>query len=134
MSKFRHNSRLIKFSMVVQKRSKDLYKHLRQEWIFASTFNSSYLSILDVWEVPNSYFSAVNIWSYSGFIKSIDQKTLDYSSRFPCWWLLPSYTNIYLFKANNKNIRKRYEICSKLRTKTTDRRQLRSATLFKKRL
>ena len=30
--------------------------------------------------------------------------------------------NIYLFKANNRNTRKRYEICSKLTIKTPERR------------
>ena len=29
--------------------------------------------------------------------------------------------NIYLFKVNNKNIRKRYEICSKLTIKTPEK-------------
>ena len=29
--------------------------------------------------------------------------------------------NIYLFKVNNKNIRKRYEICSKLSIKTPEK-------------
>ena len=32
-------------------------------------------------------------------------------------------TNIYLFKVNNRNTRKRCEICSKLTTKTPERRQ-----------
>ena len=31
--------------------------------------------------------------------------------------------NIYLFKVNNRNSRKRGEICSKLTTKTPERRQ-----------
>ena len=31
--------------------------------------------------------------------------------------------NIYLFKVDNKNSRKRYEICSKLTIKTPERRQ-----------
>ena len=31
--------------------------------------------------------------------------------------------NIYLFKVNNRNTRKRYEICSKLTIKTPERRQ-----------
>ena len=32
--------------------------------------------------------------------------------------------NIYLFKVNNRNTRKRYEICSKLTIKILERRQL----------
>ena len=32
-------------------------------------------------------------------------------------------TDIYLFKINNRNIRKRCEICSKLTIKTAERRQ-----------
>ena len=31
--------------------------------------------------------------------------------------------NIYLFKVNNRNIRERYEICSKLTIKTPEPRQ-----------
>ena len=38
------------------------------------------------------------------------------------WWgLIPA--NIYLFKVNNRNTRKRFEICSKLTIKTPERRQ-----------
>ena len=32
--------------------------------------------------------------------------------------------NIYLFKVNNGNTRKKYKICSKLTIKTPERRQL----------
>ena len=32
--------------------------------------------------------------------------------------------NIYLFKVNNRNTRKRFEICSKLTIKTSERCQL----------
>ena len=39
--------------------------------------------------------------------------------------------NIYLIKVNNTNTRKRCEICSKLATKTSERRQLQmDLTLF----
>ena len=38
--------------------------------------------------------------------------------------------NIYLFKLNNRNTRKRCEICSKLPIKTPKRRQLRRSGVF----
>ena len=38
--------------------------------------------------------------------------------------------NIYLFKVNNKNTRKRCEICSKLTIKTPERRQWRRSGVF----
>ena len=38
--------------------------------------------------------------------------------------------NIYLFKVNNRNTRKRSEICSKLTTKTPTRRQWRRSGVF----
>ena len=41
--------------------------------------------------------------------------TLSFSSQIP--------SDIYLFKVNNRNTTKRYEICSKLTIKTPERRQ-----------
>ena len=41
-----------------------------------------------------------------------------------------SPTNIYLHKVNNRNTRKRYEICSKLIIKTPERRQWRGPGVF----
>ena len=38
--------------------------------------------------------------------------------------------NIYLFKVNNRNIRKRYDICSKLTIKTPERRHWRRSGVF----
>ena len=38
--------------------------------------------------------------------------------------------NIYLFKVNNSNTRKRYEICSKLTIKTPERRHWRRCGVF----
>ena len=38
--------------------------------------------------------------------------------------------NIYLFQVNNRNTRKRYEICSKLTIKTPERRQWRRSGVF----
>ena len=38
--------------------------------------------------------------------------------------------NIYLFKVNIRNTRKRYEICSKLTVKTLERRQWRGSGVF----
>ena len=37
--------------------------------------------------------------------------------------LILTKSNIYLFKVNNGNTRKRFEICSKLTIKTPERRQ-----------
>ena len=37
---------------------------------------------------------------------------------------------IYLFKVNNRNIRNRYEICSKVTIKTPERRQWRCSGVF----
>ena len=39
-------------------------------------------------------------------------------------WEAVNPVNIYLFKVNNKNIRKRFEICSKLTIKKPERSQL----------
>ena len=39
-------------------------------------------------------------------------------------------TNIFLFKVNNRNTRKRFEICSKLILKTPERRQWRRSVVF----
>ena len=39
-------------------------------------------------------------------------------------------TNIFLFKVNNRNTRKRLEICSKLILKTPERRQWRRSVVF----
>ena len=39
-------------------------------------------------------------------------------------------TNIFLFKVNNINTRKRFEICSKLILKTPERRQWRRSVVF----
>ena len=45
------------------------------------------------------------------------------------WYKSDSYSaNIYLFKVNNRNTRKRYEICSKLAIKT--RQCLRSSVFI----
>ena len=38
--------------------------------------------------------------------------------------------NKYMFKVNNRNTRKRCEICSKLSTKTLEQRQLRRSGVF----
>ena len=38
--------------------------------------------------------------------------------------LLAKPANIYLFKVNNRNTRKRCKICSKLTIKTSERRQV----------
>ena len=38
--------------------------------------------------------------------------------------------NKYMFKVNNRNTTKRCEICSKLSTKTLERRQLRRSGVF----
>ena len=38
--------------------------------------------------------------------------------------------SIYLFKVNNRNNRRRFEICSKLTIKTQERRQLRRSGVF----
>ena len=38
--------------------------------------------------------------------------------------------NIYLFKVNNRNTRKRCEICSRLTIKTPERRQLPRSVVF----
>ena len=47
------------------------------------------------------------------------------------WLLFDSYpANIYLFKVNNKNTRKRCEICSKLTVKTPERRHLGCPDVF----
>ena len=44
--------------------------------------------------------------------------------RFNLWFHQVNHLgNIYLFKTNNRNTRKRGEICSKLTIKTPDRRQ-----------
>ena len=43
-------------------------------------------------------------------------------------WHFPD--NIYLFKANNRNTRKRCEICSKLTIKITERHQSRRSGVF----
>ena len=48
-------------------------------------------------------------------------------------WLLHDKkitANIYLFKVNNKNTRKRCEICSKLTIKTPERRHWRRSAVF----
>ena len=47
---------------------------------------------------------------------------LSYSELFP--------TNIYLLKVNNRNYRKRCEICSKLTMKTAELRQRRLSGVF----
>ena len=39
-------------------------------------------------------------------------------------------TNIFLCKVNNRNTRKRFEICSKLILKTPERRQWRRSVVF----
>ena len=42
----------------------------------------------------------------------------------------PIPANIYLYKINNRNTRKRCEICSKLTIKTPERRQWRRSGVF----
>ena len=46
------------------------------------------------------------------------------------WKKTLNQTNIYLFKVNNRNTRKRYEICSKLTIKTPERRHWRSSCVY----
>ena len=41
-----------------------------------------------------------------------------------------SVVNIYLFKVNNRNTRKRFELCSKLAIKIPERRQWRHSGVF----
>ena len=40
------------------------------------------------------------------------------------WWGRADPVNIYLFKVNKRNIRKRFEICSKLTTEIPERQHL----------
>ena len=44
--------------------------------------------------------------------------------------MTPSLANIYLFKANNRNTRKSWKICSKLTIKTPELRQWRHSGVF----
>ena len=46
------------------------------------------------------------------------------------WFGISFPANICLFKANNRSTRKRYEICSKLRIKTSKRGHLRRSGVF----
>ena len=46
------------------------------------------------------------------------------------WKKTLNQANIYLFKVNNRNTRKRYEICSKLTIKTPERRHWRSSCVY----
>ena len=62
-----------------------------------SLLNLSYLSLLSIFHV----------FKFSDFFS-------DFVEQAP--------TKIYLFKVNNRNTRKRYEICSKLTIKTLERR------------
>ena len=43
---------------------------------------------------------------------------------------IPIPANIYLFKFNNRNTGKRYELCSKLTIKTPERRHRRGSIVF----
>ena len=65
-----------------------------------------------------------NVFHYSIAITSCDW----------LWFLLfhtcPDPANIYLFKVNNRNTRKRCETCSKLTIKTPERRQWRRSGVF----
>ena len=45
-------------------------------------------------------------------------------------WCKSYPANTYLFKVNNRNTRKRYKICSKLKIKTPERRQWRRSVVF----
>ena len=44
--------------------------------------------------------------------------------------MAPNAAHIYLFKVNNRNTRRRYEICSKLTIKTPERRHQRRSDVF----
>ena len=50
--------------------------------------------------------------------------------QFPLTHLRPFSAKIYLFKVNNRNTRKRHEICSNLTLKTPERRQWRRSGVF----
>ena len=58
-----------------------------------------------------------------GYLSSIFQ------SRFH-WYCLISVKLIYLFKVNNRNIRKRCEICSNITLRTPERHQWRRSSVF----
>ena len=50
--------------------------------------------------------------------------TYDHFWMFPSLWVDKSVpVGIYMFKVNNRKIRTRYELCSKLTLKTPERRQ-----------
>ena len=59
-----------------------------------------------------------NFWTYSFFVTSrLKTKDLMYQ-----WSPIKYPAKIYLFKVNNRNTRKKSEICSKLTIKTSERR------------
>ena len=47
-----------------------------------------------------------------------------------CWFVSPCPASIYLLRVNNRNTKKRCEICSKLTIKTPERRQWHCSVVF----
>ena len=70
-------------------------------------------------------FVWLSTWKRVSFVPKVFKNILQYSGDMKC-----HPANIYLFKVNNRNSRKRFEICSKLTIKTPERSQWRRFVVF----
>ena len=61
---------------------------------------------------------------YTIYVSAVD----DYKRTLNCKW--PYTANIFMFKVNNRNTRKKTEICSKLTIKTPERRHRPRSGIF----
>ena len=89
-------------------------------------------------------FTEINLWNQSVFFKMNDKKTQRLFRRYNLFKIsfLLQYdyfmnlnqnirpANIFLFQDNNRNSRKRCEICSKLTIKTSERHRLINFEIF----
>ena len=82
-------------------------------------------SILDIW-LGSEYVAALQ-----GLGLSLSLSIIQFWLRLiPCFFAAHSPAGNHMFKVNNRNTRKRCEICSKLTIKTPEQRQWRRSGVF----
>ena len=116
-----------------QKRRTELFCQKRPTNIFATVAGKQLCWCLFLITVAAEFYE----FFLNTFIKEHLQATASLISLFLIWnifcptFRVPSYTaNIHLLKVNNRNTRKRYEICWKLLIKTVERRHCHRSSVF----